>query len=75
MDYQRRKAGTRIELVHGVYETPVLPLHSPAMNQDNMFNGIEPFIVLQRINQKVIAELSFFIYLDDFLAFFTEKFF
>ena len=45
------------------------------MNQDNMFNGIEPFIVLQRINQKVIAELSFFIYLDDFLAFFTEKFF
>jgi hypothetical protein len=45
------------------------------MNQDNMFNGIEPFIVLQRINQKVIAELSFFIYLGDFLAFFTEKFF
>jgi hypothetical protein len=24
-------AGTRIELVPGAYETPVLPLHSPAM--------------------------------------------
>ncbi len=39
-----------------------------------MFNGIEPFIVLQRINQKVIAELSFFIYLGDFWLFYRKVF-
>lgn len=38
-------AGTRIELVPGAYETPVLPLHSPTMKSpegDKVYQNFKP---------------------------------